>query len=172
MAIIRISEKAKEHIKKTSEQNYRSIAKEIDFLLFGKKKKEPIKRFIKPNMTDLFNYINENNYSVDPEKFLNYYESNGWKVGKANMKDWKAAVRNWNKSNFETEQKEKEENHEIYHEARDLVKEEPINKDDFYARARKEAEEKKKVGPLTPDQQKAKRLQLFKQAYLGKNGER
>jgi hypothetical protein len=34
---------------------------------------------------------------VDPERFVDFYTSNGWKVGKNSMKDWKAAVRAWEK---------------------------------------------------------------------------
>jgi len=33
-----------------------------------------------------------------PEKFHNYYESNGWLIGKVSMKNWKAAVSNWIKN--------------------------------------------------------------------------
>ena len=39
---------------------------------------------------------------VDPERFFDYYESNGWKVGKNAMKDWKAAVRNWERTGAST----------------------------------------------------------------------
>lgn len=56
------------------------------------KKKEP---FHKPNLLEIRAYCSEHNYSVNPEAFFNYYESNGWKVGKNPMKDWKAAVRTW-----------------------------------------------------------------------------
>ena len=41
-------------------------------------------------------YCQEKGYTdVDVERFMNYYISNGWMVGKNKMKDWKAAVRNW-----------------------------------------------------------------------------
>ena len=56
------------------------------------KKKEP---FHKPNLLEIRAYCSEHNYNVNPETFFNYYESNGWKVGKNPMKDWKAAVRTW-----------------------------------------------------------------------------
>ena len=39
---------------------------------------------------------------MDPEHFVAYYESNGWKVGKNNMKDWKAAVRSWEQRDGKT----------------------------------------------------------------------
>lgn len=37
----------------------------------------------------------ERNNSVDAARFVDYYEANGWKVGLNGMKDWKAAVRTW-----------------------------------------------------------------------------
>lgn len=40
-------------------------------------------------------YCQERNNGVNPEAFFNYYEANGWRVGRNAMKDWKAAVRNW-----------------------------------------------------------------------------
>lgn len=57
------------------------------------------KRFIKPSVNDIADYCNNNNYNIDAERFYDYYESKGWKVGKAPMKDWKAAVRMWNRNN-------------------------------------------------------------------------
>lgn len=52
-------------------------------------------RFIKPTLEEVRTYCSERNNSVDPERFIAYYESNGWKVGRNAMKDWKAAVRTW-----------------------------------------------------------------------------
>lgn len=61
--------------------------------------KEKDKRFIKPSVKDIADYCNNNNYNIDAERFYDYYESKGWKVGKAPMKDWKAAVRMWSRNN-------------------------------------------------------------------------
>ena len=36
---------------------------------------------------------------MDAERFVDYYTSNGWMVGKNKMKDWKAAVRTWERNN-------------------------------------------------------------------------
>lgn len=55
------------------------------------------KRFIKPTLEEIELFIFDNNYSVDAEAFFDYYESIGWHVGKKKMKDWKAAVRTWQK---------------------------------------------------------------------------
>ena len=55
------------------------------------------KRFTKPTIAEIETYCREKNKSVDAERFWNFYESKGWKVGKNPMKDWKAAVCNWAK---------------------------------------------------------------------------
>lgn len=59
-------------------------------------------KFKKPTEIEVKEYCKERKNTVDADKFINYYESNGWKVGKNSMKDWKAAVRNWEKSKFNT----------------------------------------------------------------------
>jgi hypothetical protein len=43
-------------------------------------------------------YCQERANGVDPEKFMAHYESNGWRVGRTHMRDWKAAVRTWEKN--------------------------------------------------------------------------
>lgn len=53
------------------------------------------KKFAPPSIDILEAFISENNLSVVAQKFLAFYESKGWMVGKTKMKDWKAAVRNW-----------------------------------------------------------------------------
>jgi len=55
-------------------------------------------RFKPPTLDEVKAYIEENHYNVDAERFINFYESKGWMVGKNKMKDWKAGVRNWNAS--------------------------------------------------------------------------
>lgn len=55
--------------------------------------------FSPPSLSEISDYIRNNSYSVDPQHFIDYYTSVGWKVGKNSMKDWKAAVRTWNRKN-------------------------------------------------------------------------
>ena len=55
---------------------------------------------MKPSLLEIKNYCLERNNSVDFNKFYDYYESNGWKVGRNAMKDWRACVRTWEKNNF------------------------------------------------------------------------
>lgn len=57
--------------------------------------KEPQRTFVKPTLENVSGYCRERGNDVDAERFMDYYESNGWMVGKNKMKDWKAAVRNW-----------------------------------------------------------------------------
>ena len=58
------------------------------------------KRFVKPTLSEIEQYCIERNNNVNAEQFFDYYESNGWKVGKNSMKDWKAAVRTWERSEY------------------------------------------------------------------------
>lgn len=67
------------------------------------------KRFAPPTVDEVRAYCTEKGYTIDPQRFVDYYTSNGWRVGKNPMKDWKAAVRTWNgkekTSNGKTEPK-------------------------------------------------------------------
>ena len=55
-------------------------------------------KFSPPTLEEITDYFSERRNMVDPNKFFDFYESKGWYVGKNKMKDWKAAVRNWEKS--------------------------------------------------------------------------
>lgn len=58
-------------------------------------KEKRAKRFTPPTIDEVSEYCQESGYVVDPQRFVDFYASKGWKVGKEPMKDWKAAVRNW-----------------------------------------------------------------------------
>ena len=53
------------------------------------------KNFVPPSLDEVRAYCLERGNGVDPEKFHDFYTSKGWKVGNQSMKDWKAAVRTW-----------------------------------------------------------------------------
>lgn len=53
------------------------------------------RRFTPPTADDVRAYAREKGYTIDAERFVDFYASKGWLVGKSPMKDWKAAVRNW-----------------------------------------------------------------------------
>jgi hypothetical protein len=61
-------------------------------------KKEKVKNFVKPTVEELIDYCNQNVLNVDPNQFIDHYESVGWKVGKNPMKDWQATARNWHRN--------------------------------------------------------------------------
>ena len=72
--------------------------KEKDIIISDK----PTKRtqFIPPTLEDVQAYCKERKNDVDAERFINHYTSNGWLVGRNKMKDWKAAVRTWERSEY------------------------------------------------------------------------
>lgn len=53
------------------------------------------RKFVKPSPEEVREYCREKGYSVDADRFCDHYASNGWMVGKNPMKDWRAAVRIW-----------------------------------------------------------------------------
>lgn len=57
------------------------------------------KRFTPPTLEEVRSYCAERKNNVDAQRFIDYYSSNGWMVGKNKMKDWRAAVRNWERNN-------------------------------------------------------------------------
>ncbi len=59
------------------------------------------KRFSPPTLDDVSAYIRERGSNVDAQRFLDFYTAKGWMVGKNRMKDWKAAVRTWEKRDSE-----------------------------------------------------------------------
>lgn len=52
-------------------------------------------QFVKPTFAEVAAYCRERGNAVHPDAWLNHYDSNGWRVGKNPMKDWKAAIRTW-----------------------------------------------------------------------------
>lgn len=55
-------------------------------------------RTIPPLIEDVRAYCNERNNGIDPEQWYDYYASKGWMIGKNKMKDWKAAIRTWERN--------------------------------------------------------------------------
>ena len=73
------------------------IEKEIDSSASTTTKR---KRFEKPTLSEIEQYCIERGNKVDAQHFFDYYESNGWRVGKNSMKNWQAAVRTWERSEY------------------------------------------------------------------------
>lgn len=75
----------------------KSITKELN----NNKSNTNNKRFIKPTIEEIKAYCIERGNNVNAEQFYDYYEANGWKVGKNPMKDWKASVRTWERNGYD-----------------------------------------------------------------------
>lgn len=84
------------------------IEKDIDIDIKGASPKKP-KGFRPPTLDEVRAYCMERGNNVDAEKFIDFYTSNGWKVGKNSMKDWKAAVRTWERNGYSTTSSQKQE---------------------------------------------------------------
>lgn len=63
-----------------------------------------VRRFTPPTPTEVQQYCSESGHYIDADAFVDFYNSKNWMVGKNKMKDWKSAVRNW-------ERRDKEKNH-------------------------------------------------------------
>ena len=84
------------------------IEKDIDIdIEKDKEGNKKASRFSKTTIYDIQDYCNERKNNVDAQKFYDYYESVGWKVGKNPMKDWKACVRTWERNTFDNNQNQK-----------------------------------------------------------------
>ena len=90
-------EKAKKANVFSEKQNNPDTVPDTDTVpVIKKESKEKSLRFSPPARQDVADYCKEKGFSdFDVERFVDYYTSNGWMVGKSKMKDWKAAVRNW-----------------------------------------------------------------------------
>lgn len=62
-----------------------------------KEYKEKASAFVPPQLSEIEDYCKDRGNSVDASRFYDWYTANGWMVGKNKMKDWKAAVRTWEK---------------------------------------------------------------------------
>ena len=81
-----------------------TVTVEKDIVLYEERKDTDVsiikkeKRFVKPTVEEIRAYIQEKGYTFDAEAFFAYYESNGWKVGRNQMKNWKMACTTWSKN--------------------------------------------------------------------------
>ena len=101
-------EKVKEKVKENEKEKEKEKVKEKEsknnsnnIYMCGEKisPQTPRKKFVKPTVEEVRKYCLERKNNVDPERFVNFYESKDWFVGKNKMKDWKAAVRTWERGN-------------------------------------------------------------------------
>lgn len=87
-----IKKTSEKHQKNTNKNEEECIKNEEEVYRGGKPKRTT---FIPPSLEEIENYCLEKGYRIEAERFIDYYTSNGWMVGRNKMKDWRAAVRNW-----------------------------------------------------------------------------
>ena len=87
-----VSEADKIRVEEIREDESRGDKEDVTDINVGHK---PSKRFTPPTLDEVRDYCYDRGNGVDPQRFVDYYTSNGWMVGKNKMKDWKAAVRTW-----------------------------------------------------------------------------
>ena len=83
--------RSKEYGERSKEIGNRDIRESAD-------KPPARKRFQPPTLDEVREYCNERGNRVDPQRWFDFYVSNGWRVGKNPMKDWRAAVRTWERN--------------------------------------------------------------------------
>jgi hypothetical protein len=101
-------EKVKEKVKENEKEKEKEKVKEKEsknnsnnIYMCGEKisPQTPRKNFVKPTVEEVREYCLERKNNVNPEKFVDFYESKDWYIGKNKMKDWRAAVRTWERGN-------------------------------------------------------------------------
>ena len=95
------SEKQKKQMvfRKSKEKQKNPVDEYVDVDVYvDAKASKGNRRFAPPTTEDVRKYIAEKGYDVDAERFVDFYASKNWMVGKNKMSDWKAAVRNWARS--------------------------------------------------------------------------
>lgn len=74
---------------------------DVDETTKKESKEKKSTRFIKPTVAEIAAYCKERGNDVNPQKFFDFYEAKGWRIGKDPMKDWQASVRTWERKNRE-----------------------------------------------------------------------
>jgi phage replisome organizer N-terminal domain protein len=107
------------------QSGYGEIEKELEIELDSSAKSTTTKRkrFEKPTLSEIEQYCIERKNNVNAEQFFDYYESNGWKVGKNSMKDWKAAVRTWERSEYRKPNSKKNSKEDAINVVKELMEE-------------------------------------------------
>ena len=97
------------------------------------KKAASSRKFVKPSVEEIRAYCQERDNDVDPERFFDFYESKGWKVGNQPMKDWKSAVRTWERRSDTKPQEKPPDKFNMSQATYDKVHNFPERKIDFAA---------------------------------------
>lgn len=87
-----VSDRVSDRVRRTLKEKDKDKDKDLDQ---DQEREVSGGKFQKPTFSDVESYCRSRKNKVNPAKFLAHYESNGWKVGKNPMKNWKAAVVTW-----------------------------------------------------------------------------
>ena len=96
-----------EEIKRNTKRNNKGTTREQQGNTNKNDKNDKNNIFIPPTLEEVISYCKERNNSVDPQKWYDFYSAKGWMIGKNKMKDWKAAVRTWERGCDSKPQKSK-----------------------------------------------------------------
>ena len=96
-----------EEIKRNTKRNNKGTTREQQGNTNKNDKNDKNDIFIPPTLEEVVSYCKERNNSVDPQKWYDFYSAKGWMIGKNKMKDWKAAVRTWERGCDSKPQKSK-----------------------------------------------------------------
>lgn len=95
--------------KNTKDTKEKENAKAKEKAIKEKTPTESKRKFSPPSLEEVREYCRQRKNTVKPEAFVDFYTSKGWMVGKTPMKDWKAAVRNWEHHEKPAAEPEKED---------------------------------------------------------------
>ena len=88
----------KEKLKGGIKENFKDNNTSINNTSIIKEKIKKRKNFIVPTIIEIEDYCRLRGNEINAEQFYDFYQSKGWMVGKTKMKDWKAAIRNWERN--------------------------------------------------------------------------
>ena len=88
----------KENLKGGIKENFKDNNTSINNTSIIKEKIKKRKNFIVPTIIEIEDYCRLRGNEINAEQFYDFYQSKGWMVGKTKMKDWKAAIRNWERN--------------------------------------------------------------------------
>ena len=93
----------KENLKGGIKENFKDNNTSINNTSIIKEKIIKRKNFIVPTIIEIEDYCRLRSNEINAEQFYDFYQSKGWMVGKTKMKDWKAAIRNWERNRKKTD---------------------------------------------------------------------
>lgn len=94
------AQKIRSYSRKCPPQKKKEIEKKKEILPKGNR------AFAPPTLGEVTDYCGERTNDVDPQRFIDFYSSKGWMIGKNKMKDWQAAVRTWENSKETTQKRQ------------------------------------------------------------------